>query len=47
MDCTICVAKTKALVSCTAALTAQLIWAFVFAYVKSKFSHDEAHYVNE
>ena len=34
-DCTICVAKTKALVSC--AVTAQLICAIVFAYAKSGF----------
>ena len=32
-DCTICVAKTKALISC--AVTVQLICAFVFAYAKS------------
>ena len=31
-DCTICVAKTKALIS-----------FFVFAYAKSRFSHDAAH----
>ena len=35
-----CVAKTKALISC--AVTAQLICVFVFAYAKSWFSHDEA-----
>ena len=42
MDCTIYVAKTKALISCpvTVAVTAQLICAFVFAYAKSRFSHD-------
>ena len=34
-------AKTKALISC--AVTAQLICVFVFAYAKSRFSHDEAH----
>ena len=33
-------AKTKALVSC---VTGQLIWAFVFAYAKSRFSHAVAH----
>ena len=33
-------AKTKALISC--AVTAQLICAFVFAYAKSRFSHDVA-----
>ena len=32
MDCTIQVAKTKALISC--AVTAQLICVFVFAYAK-------------
>ena len=32
--------KTKALISC--AVTAQLICVFVFAYAKSRFSHDEA-----
>ena len=40
MDCTICVAKTKALISF--AVTAKLICAFVFAYAKSRFSHIEA-----
>ena len=34
-DCTIYVAKTKALISC--AVTAQLVCAFVFAYAKSGF----------
>ena len=33
------VAKTKALISC--AVTAQLICVFVFAYAKSRFSHNE------
>ena len=32
--------KTKALISC--AVTAQLICAFDFAYLKVRFSHDEA-----
>ena len=41
MDCTICVTKTKTLISC--AVTAQLICAFVFAYAKSTFSHDAAY----
>ena len=41
MDCTIRVAKTKALISCT--VTAQLICVFVFAYEKSQFSYYEAH----
>ena len=40
-DCTICVAKTKALISC--AVTAQLICVFVFAYARNRFSHDTAH----
>ena len=40
-DCTICVAKTKTLISF--AVTAKLICVFVFAYAKSRFSHDEAH----
>ena len=35
------VAKPKALISC--AVTAQLIWAFVFAYAKIRFSHYAAH----
>ena len=39
--CSIFVSKTKALISC--AVTAQLICAFVFAYTKSRFSHDAAH----
>ena len=42
MDCTIYVAKTKVLISC--AVTAQLICAFVFAYAKSRSSHDAAQY---
>ena len=40
-DCTICVAKTKALINCT--ITAQLIYTFNFAYSKSRFSHDAVH----
>ena len=36
-------AKTKALISC--AVTAQLICVFVFAYAKSQFSHNEAHFL--
>ena len=40
MDCTICVAKTKALISF--AVTEKLICVFVFAYAKCWFSHDEA-----
>ena len=42
-DCTIGVAKTKALISFT--VTAKLICVFVFVYVKSRFSHDEAHFM--
>ena len=41
MDCTIFVAKTKALISCT--VTARLIGSFAFAYEKRRFSHDAAH----
>ena len=43
-DCTICVAKTKALIRC--AVTAQLICGFVFTYAKSRFSHNEAQIMN-
>ena len=39
-DCTIRVAKTKALISF--AVTAKLICVFVFAYAKCWFSHDAA-----
>ena len=39
--CTIYVAKTKALINC--AVTAQLICVFVFAFAKSRFSHDVVH----
>ena len=42
-DCTIRVAKTKALISFV--VTAKLICVFVFAYAKKGFSHDEAHTV--
>ena len=38
------VAKTKALISF--AVTAKLICVFVFAYAKSRFSHNEAHLFN-
>ena len=37
------VAKTKALISF--AVTAKLICVFVFAYAKSRFSHDAAHII--
>ena len=41
-DCTICVVKTNALISC-ACVTAQLICVFLFAYARKKrFSHDAA-----
>ena len=39
-DCTVHVAKTKALISF--AVTAKLICVFVFAYAKIRFSHDAA-----
>ena len=39
-DCTIYVAKSKALIGC--AVTTQLISAFVFAFAKRRFSHDVA-----
>ena len=39
-DCTIYVAKTKALISF--AVTAKLICVFVFAYAQRLFSHDVA-----
>ena len=42
-DCSIRVAKTKALISF--AVTAKLICVFVFAYAKSQFSHDAAHLI--
>ena len=45
MDCTIRIAKTKALISF--AVTAKLICVFVFAYAKSRFSHDEAQMVGK
>ena len=41
MNCTIYVAKTKALISF--AVTAKLICVFVFAYAKCWFSRDAAH----
>ena len=43
MDCTIRVARTKALISF--ADTLKLSCVFVFAYAKSRFSHDEAQIV--
>ena len=44
-DCTICVAKTKGLISC--AVPAQLICAFVFAYACCRLSHPVAHLFQE
>ena len=41
MDCTIYVAKTKALINF--AVTAKLICVFVFEYAKSRVSFDVAH----
>ena len=43
MDFTIRVANTKALISF--AVTAKLIGVFVFAYAKSRFSHNEAQFL--
>ena len=43
MERTFRMAKTKALISC--AVTAQLICVFVFAYAKSRFSHNEAQFM--
>ena len=40
-----CVAKTKALISCMIATQTQLIWVFVFAYAISRCLHDAAHMV--
>ena len=42
MDCTIRIAKTKALIS-FAAVTAKLICVYVFAYADCWFSHAAAH----
>ena len=43
MDCTICIAKTKALISC--AVTVHLICVFVFENAKSRFSHKAAQFM--
>ena len=40
--CTIYVAKTKVLISF--AVTTKLNCVYVFAYAKSRFSHDAAHF---
>ena len=46
MNCTILVAKTKALISFASfAVTAKLICVFVFAYATNCFSHDAAHFI--
>ena len=42
-NCTIYVAKTRALISF--AVTAKVICVFVFAYAKNQFSHDAAHMI--
>ena len=44
-DCTIRVAKTKALISF--AVTTKLVCVFVFVYAKSQFSHNEVHIITE
>ena len=45
-DCTIRVAKTKALISFAGyTVTAKLICVFVFAYTKSRFSHKETQII--
>ena len=44
-DCTIYVAKTKAPISF--AVTANLICVFVYAYAKSRFSHEETHLMED
>ena len=41
-DCTICVAKTKALISCAL----KLICTFGFAYADCWFSHEAAHLIS-
>ena len=45
MDCTIQVVKTKALISFV--VTVKLICVFVFAFAKSRFSHNEAQIETE
>ena len=42
-DCTISIAKTKALISF--AVTAKLICVFDFEYAKSRFSHNKAYII--
>ena len=41
---TICLAKTKALISCVVS-ACSLICGFAFAYEKIRFSHGAAHYI--
>ena len=41
-DCPICIAKTKALISCAVTVTAQLICPFGFAHADCWFSHEAA-----
>ena len=43
MNCTICIVKTRALISF--AVTAKLICVFVFAYAKIRFSHVAGHII--
>ena len=48
-NCTSYVAKTKTLISFAVnakLVTAKLISVFVFAYAKSRFSHDEVHIID-
>ena len=45
MDCIIRIVKTKAPISF--AVTAKLICVFVFAYAKSRLSHDAAHMLSD
>ena len=45
-DCTIYVAKTKALISCAVTRTADLLLSFRI-YAKSRFSHDAAHMMDD
>ena len=45
IDCTIRVAKTRALINF--AVTAKLICVFVFAYAKRQFSHDASHFFSD
>ena len=42
MNCTIRVAKTKALIKCAVTAQSQLICVFIFAYAKIQFSREAA-----